>query len=115
MGDSYRVGQAGAVGPNSHAENITFNQIWHERGSEIDVPALASDLLTLREFLRSEARSPEEDEAVAEVSKALRAATSNDGPKALEHLQGAGKWALTAATAIGTTVAAAALKVALGL
>ena len=31
-GDQYKVGQAGAVGPGSHAHEISFNQVSQEMG-----------------------------------------------------------------------------------
>jgi hypothetical protein len=42
-------------------------------------------------------------------------AKEGNGPKALEYLKMAGKWALDKASKIGLSVAAAALKAALGL
>jgi hypothetical protein len=115
MGDNYTVGQAGAVGPQAHAENIHFQQIWHQKAADLDTAKLAEELSTLRAHLRQSADTPDQDESVAEINKAQMAASNNDAPGALEHLQKAGKWALDGATAIGTAVAAAAIKVAIGL
>lgn len=115
MGDKYTVGQAGAVGPQSHAHDISFTQVWNQSGSDINLPALKDDLAVLRAAMKSEAKEPEEDIAVAEVASAEVAASKGDGPKALEHLAKAGRWALKVATTIGTTVAAAAIQAALGL
>ena len=115
MGDSYTVGQTGAVGPNAHAENVSFQQIWQQSAGGLDTAKLAEELATLRDHLRQSANTPEQDESIAEISKARVAATDNDGPRALEHLRKAGKWALSGATAIGTAVAAAAIKAAIGI
>ncbi|MFJ6168397.1 hypothetical protein ACIQH6_24990 [Micromonospora orduensis] len=113
--DEYTVGQAGAVGRYARADNNTFQQVWRSASADIDVAKLSEELKMLRGHLRMEAETPEQDEAVAEINKAQAAASDGDGPRALEHLQKAGKWALAAATTIGTTVAAAAIKSSLGM
>jgi hypothetical protein len=121
MGDNYTVGQAGAVGPGSHAENISFVQQWNQISSSDDPSALAAELSRLRQHLRTEATEPEHDVAIAALAEAEMKAGEGDGPAALEKLSGlsrlksGGKWAFGAATTIGTTVAAAALKTVLGL
>ena len=115
VGDKYTVGQAGAVGPNARAENIQFQQIWLQSSSDLDIGQLADELKLLRGHLRQLADTPQEDEAVAEVSKAQAAALEGDGAGAMRHLRQAGKWALDGATAIGTAVAAAAIKASLGI
>ena len=106
------------VGVGSHATGTVhgLQQLWNEHGQgEIDLPALAGDLSRLRSSLRSEATEPEHDVALAEVAKAEVAAKAGDGPGALEHLRGSGKWALDVATRIGAAVAAAAIAVATGI
>ena len=115
MGDKYTVGQAGAVGPNAKAENIQFQQIWQQSSSDLDIAQLVDELKLLRGHLRQSADTPQQDEAVAEVSKAQAAAAEGDGPGVMRHLRQAGKWALDGATAIGTAVAAAAIKASIGL
>ena len=122
MGDQINVsGQVGAVGRHSHAENITFVQAWDRLSEGTDAAALAAELDRLRQHLRAEANDPEHDVAVAAVAEAQLKAQGGDGPAALEQLsalsrvKGAGKWVVGAATTIGTTVAAAALKAVLGL
>ncbi|WP_435120275.1 hypothetical protein [Amycolatopsis thermoflava] len=115
MGDKYEVsGQAGAVGRNARAKNMTFQQLWQGEGARLDLPRLASELEILRLELKRQATTREHDAAVAEVGAAAEAAERGDGPETLSRLQRAGKWALGAATAIGTGVAAAAIKVAIG-
>jgi len=114
MGDNYQVsGQAGAVGREARAENNTFNQIQTSTGS--DLSALAQELQTLRTAMRDQAKTAEEDIAVAEVAQAAVAADQGADDTARSHLARAGEWALTIATSIGTTVAAGAIKSALGL
>ena len=115
MGDQYVTGQAGAVGPGSHAHRMTFIQTWEQAAGEFDLAQLQGELAQLRAAMKERAIEPEHDVAVAEVAQAEVAAGEGDGPRALEHLARAGRWALDAATAVGTTVAAAAVKVSLGL
>jgi hypothetical protein len=115
MGDKYTVGQAGAVGPHAKAQNSQFQQVWQQSSSELDVAQLADELKLLRLHLRQVADTPEEDESVAEISKAQAAASEGDGAGAMQHLRQAGQWALDGATAIGTSIAVAAIKAALGI
>lgn len=110
MGDTYKAGQAGAIGPNAHAHDMTFNQIWNEMQGAIDLTQLANDLSRLRQEMKKEAIEPEQDIAVSEIAKAEQAAKSGDGPKALQHLKSAGKWAFDVATKIGTSLAVEAIK-----
>jgi hypothetical protein len=96
MGDVYKTGQAGAVGPGSHAHDINFNQIWQESGAIKDLPALSAELGVLREALIKEAKQTE--------------AKNNNGPKMLEYLSKAGTWAFDIASKIGVQIAATAIK-----
>ena len=116
MGDRYDVhGQAAAIGPNAHVHDATFNQLWSQSSEQIDLPALADELARLRTALRAEAKTPEDDQIVADVGQAELAAKSGDGPKTMRHLRSAGRWAFGIATSIGAAVAAAAIKSAAGL
>ena len=51
-GDRYSAGQAGAIGPGAHAHHMTFQQIWNQSASEIDLSLLARELSTLRQSLK---------------------------------------------------------------
>ncbi len=113
--DVFEVGTAAAVGPGARAADVQFNSVWDENRSSLDLVQLARDLAELRAALKNEASSPEHDLAIAEVARAELAAKDQDGPKALERLAAAGKWAFEVASKIGTTVAAAAIKAAIGL
>ena len=55
MGDQYSAGQAGAMGPHSRASNMTFQQIWQQSQSNIDLETLSDELATLRGAMRKEA------------------------------------------------------------
>jgi hypothetical protein len=119
MGDKYVAsGQTAAVGPNAHVHDVNFQQVWNAFGSTdagSDLSALAADLERLRKHLRQQDTSREEDAEVAEIAAAATAAEQQDGPKAMSHLAKVGSWALGAATAIGTGLAAAAIRAAAGL
>jgi hypothetical protein len=56
MGDEYNVGQAGAVGPQSHAHDMTFHQIGGNIERAMGLSQLAGELATLREVMSQEAR-----------------------------------------------------------
>jgi hypothetical protein len=107
--------QIGAIGPNAHVHDVNFNQRWNQARNDIDLPQLAQDLSLLLLELQKEATETEHYLALGEIAQAEEAAKANDGPRALEHLAKAGRWALGLATSISATVAAAAIRAALGL
>ena len=113
MGDTFFTGQAGAVGPHSSATH--FQQLWNANQSGIDLKVLADELGRLRGLLRADASTPDHDVAIGAVAEAESAARSGDGPKALQHLQRAGKWVLDVATKIGAEIASSAIKAACGI
>jgi hypothetical protein len=116
MSDSYTTGQAGAVGPHSSARDISFNQVWNQVGSAIDLPGLAQELAKVRSEMRRTAEGgPEQDLALAEVAKAEISAKSDDGPTVMQHLRKAGMWALDAARSVGAELAATVIAKAMGL
>ncbi|MBE9511671.1 MAG: hypothetical protein IMY71_12405 [Bacteroidetes bacterium] len=116
MRDKYIAGQVGAQGPGAHAHDMTFNQIWSQTSDKIDLSELANELSKLRLKLKGEATKPEHDISIGAIASAENSAKEGNGPKALEYLSKAGKWALDIATKIGVPVATEALKAAvLGL
>ncbi len=116
MGDQYNVsGQAGAVGPGAHAHDMTFQQIWNQVGSQTDLATLAAELAMLRAAMEKEAKQPSEKFAVGAVAAAEESARQKDGPKVIEYLKSAGKWAFSIAEKIGVGLAKDALKASLGL
>jgi hypothetical protein len=116
MGDSYRTGQAGAVGPNAIAHDVNFSSIWSQLEPSISLPNLSVELQQLRITMRKVAGEDlEQDLAVAAIAQAEKAANASDGPLAIKHLRAAGSWALDIAKSIGVEVAAAAIKAAIGL
>jgi hypothetical protein len=115
MGDKYEAGQAGAMGLGAHAHDMNFNQVWNQFGNSIDLPLLATELSKLRAELKEKATDADHDIAVGSLALAEQAAKKGDGSKTLEYLARAGKWALDAATQIGTSIAAEAIKKSLGM
>jgi hypothetical protein len=114
MGDSYNAQQAGAMGPNAKASNMSFQQIWAHSCADLDLARLATELRDLRAEMKSRSTEIDHDAAIASVGAAEQAASEDDGPTVLKHLKRAGHWALEVATKIGTTVAAKALENAIG-
>jgi uncharacterized protein YjbI with pentapeptide repeats len=108
--DTYNIhGQAGAVGKNAHAHDMTFQQAWNQ--SNIDLTRLAEELTRLRAAMKHETQGTrEQDKAIVAVADAEEAAIKGDGPTTLQHLKTASKWALGVAEKIGVTVATEAIK-----
>lgn len=106
MGDSYKNIKNSSLTVRSH----NTSQI----PADVDLGKLAEELELLRQEAKKTAETPENDEAVAEIGKARRAAEAGDGEKAKSHLRTAGDWALAAAERIGLQLAETALKAALG-
>jgi hypothetical protein len=113
--DTYSAGQVGAMGPYSHAHNMTFQQIWSQNQATFDLQKLSEELRQLRNAMRPEATASDQDAALGSVALAEQAASLGDGPSVLKNLQDAGKWALSVAEKIGVGLATAAVKTALGM
>lgn len=116
MNDKYEIaGQVGAVGANAHAHDMTFNQLWSDQSKKLELPILAEELARIRGSLRQDPASAEGDIAIGAVANAEIAAKEGNGPKALAYLKAAGMTALSCAKKIGTDVAVAAIKSAMGI
>lgn len=115
MGDQYNIGQAGAVGPNAHAHDMTFNQIGSQIETSMDLSQLADALSNLRKAMSQEANEAEHHIAIGEIAKAEQAARAKDSSKVAEYLRSAGKWAFDFASKIGASLAAEAIKIAMGM
>ncbi len=115
MGDKYSAEQAGAMGPDAHARNMTFEQAWSQSAERIDLATLALELSALSDAMRNDASCPEHEIAIGNIAAAERAAADGDGQIALKYLKNAGKWALEVGQKVGVDVAAAAIKTSLGL
>ena len=112
VGDTYNVsGQAGAVGQNVHAHDMTFNQIVNHFGKSIDLHTLAKQLEELRqEMAKRQDSSPQAAIAQGETAKAEIAAKEGNTSKVVEHLKAAGEWTLDFAKEVGKEVVVAAIK-----
>jgi hypothetical protein len=115
MGDIYSAGQVGAQGPNAHAENITFNQIWNQNQNKFDFEKLEAELSHLRSVLKNEAETPEQLAELGSVANAEIEAKKGNGPKVLEWLSKTGKWTLGVAEKIGVSIVSLAIKSSLGM
>jgi hypothetical protein len=113
--DTYKVGQAGVVGPGATAQQFSMQQVWQQNAERFNLADLASELDALRLAMRSHASDAEHDIAIGAIAAAGAAAKQGDGPTVLTKLKEAGKWAFDVATKIGVNVAAAALKTAIGI
>ncbi len=98
------------MGREVNAHHLQFQQI----SGQIDFATLAGDLEKLKNHLKTEAETPEQLQAVADVAAAEKAAKTGNGPKMLEYLKKGGAWAFDTATKIGTSVAAEVIKKTLG-
>ncbi|MEU1439519.1 hypothetical protein ABZ438_36415 [Streptomyces sp. NPDC005786] len=105
--------QVGAQGPNAKAED--FTQQADQRQLAADMPELAIELERLKQQLVLAASSSSEYQAVAEIQAARESADEGDEGGVGRHLANAGRWALDVASQIGTSVAEAALRQALGM
>jgi hypothetical protein len=113
-GDQYRHYGQGSQGP--HSSTNVYMGAWNDMKGNLDLQMLAGELKELRASLKAKSETTiEEDEAIAAVAGAERAAREGDGPGTLERLAKAGQWALKVATDISVKVAAEAITKAMGL
>ena len=107
-------GQQGAVGPGASASNNVFNQ-WSQSINGADLATLGEQLASLRGEMKQHSSTPEHDIAIGVIAEAETAAKKGDGPKTFESLKRAGTWALDLAKEVGVSMAAEALKQAVGM
>jgi hypothetical protein len=115
VGDNYSAGQVGAMGPQAHAQEMSFHQISAQQLGQVDMRTLAVELAALRREMRKSSSEPEQDIAIGQIAAAETAAQKGDATSVLHHLKSAGKWAFDFATKIGVNVASEAIKKASGL
>ena len=112
---SINKSQVGAVGSDAHVHDIQFRQTLERAANTIDSSRLAEELAQLKAELAKLASDRDHYAALVAVSDAAVDAKAGDGVGALSKLAAAGKWAFDVATKIGVSVAADAIKVAIGL
>lgn len=117
MGDKYEIsGQAGAVGPNANAHDMTFNQLVNHLEKSVDWTELAKQLSELRqEIAKREDQSPQTAIALGKVAEAEVAATEKNSPKVIESLKAAGKWTLDFAKEVGKDLVVDIIKQSMGM
>ncbi len=115
VGDSYTASQVGAMGPRSHAQELSFHQVNVQQLGRLDMRTLAFELTSLRRALKQIATEQEHDIAIGQVAAAEAASQKGDAGAAMRHLRSAGKWVLDVATEIGVNVASEAIKKSMGL
>lgn len=117
MGDNYNIsGQAGAVGQNAHANDMTFNQIVNHFEKSIDLPTLEKQLAELRQAMsEKQGSSPQTAIALGKVAEAEIAAQEKNPSKVMESLKAAGQWTLDFAKEIGKDVVVEAVKQSMGM
>lgn len=105
----------GPVGAQGHATNHGAVQQFNQAAPrlEADLGSLAAELARLKARLLEQASEPGHYNAVAEVDFARQAAEESDRNALLRHLRAAGQWALSVATAIGTSAAETAIRAAM--
>ena len=100
-----------------HIELNDYKKIWIESQATLDEYQykLIKDLSEIREALKNESNTIEQDQAIGEIANAEQAAKSGDGPAAIKHLRNVGKWVLDVSTNLGTNIATELIKKSMGL
>lgn len=114
MSDTYNVNQAGAVGREAQALNPVFNQVLGGDLDTIDLATLSAELRKLGSHLQGNATDENEKEATM-IELAAQSADQGDRAATRSNLARLSGWVVGAATAIGTSLAAAAIRSATGL
>jgi hypothetical protein len=115
VGDTYNIGNAGAVGPNSSANNVAINNVGSGHLPHVDSNVLREQLGQLRAEMLKAAKDGSDYEAIAAVVKAEEAVKKGETSSALASLRTSGKWALDIAIKIGLSVAAKAIEGKIGI
>src|ERR1700722_5108669 len=115
-GDTFVTRNAGAVGPNATALNTTITENHNNASlSDVDLSALAPQLGLLKQAMKAEAEGTSQFKAAPRIFAAVARAQQANRPTPIARLKAAGNWAFETATKIGVSVAAEALKNALGM
>ena len=115
VGDVFITHQAGAVGPNARAQEISLEQRETLISKQIDLRALAQELDALYQVAKRQEDWQGKQEELASLADAAKAASAGDGIGVVEHLRKAGRWTFDLANGVGSSVAATAISKAIGL
>jgi hypothetical protein len=111
----YQIGKnIGPVGDKSSVKNLHVYEDWLDVAG-IDKAHLALELRRLQQRLEELAVEAGQRESLEGVSEAIDAIESGDVANARSRLARAGTWALGLATSIGATLAATAIRSAIGM
>lgn len=114
-GDVYIIQQAGAVGPNARAQDVSLEHIGTLISKDIDLQTLAVELADLQEIAKKQGDHKEKQREFGSLASAEEAAKERNGIGVVEHLRIAGKWGLNIANGAGCSLAATAIAKAIGL
>jgi hypothetical protein len=115
MGDIYNAKQVGVQGREAILNTTTFNQVIDSSAEKLDLEKLSEELCRLRSVLKESSQRVEHDIAIGAIASAEEQARKGNREKVFKNLTAAGKWSLDVAQKIGTSVAAKAISIALGL
>ncbi len=110
--NQYNVSGGTVISGNTVAGNI---EVHNENKSELDYKKLAEELRALRNEMQNSSANGEHTREIEDIELAQQAAETNSKTDVQNALKNAGMWALTVAEKIGTPLAIAALKNAIGI
>ena len=114
MGDTYTVGSAGSVGPNSGTNST--NTIINNNASSVDAQALLQELERIKAYIKTQLSDDEDaDIVVGDVSKATRALKSDRKEESIRILKACGTKLYDIAKSIGCTIIAKIITNQMGL
>ena len=114
-GDVYNIKHADVAGSGAIISHNTYNQQIYNLPENTDYAELAGQLEKLRDHMLANASGIAQLKAINAVENAREGADEKDGNKVLNALSAVGRWALDAATDIGTDIAAEVIKKSLGI
>jgi hypothetical protein len=115
VSDTYTIKetQVGAVGDKATVEGgIHFHT---DIKAEIKLESLSLELNKLREAMKAESKSVDQDAIIGIIAMAEMSALKGDQKETLSFLRKAGKWSLELSERIGLNVVSTAIKMSLGL
>lgn len=110
-------GNVGILGDNVSVTNFTQNNLVYHLPANLDLRELSFELQTLKNHLQStkDENNDEHLDTLSNIIKAEKSANNEDRKGVVGFLKQTGKWALDAATEIGTSLAAEVIKKSMGI